>query len=171
MAEFKPKFVKVGDALYLKWEKEEKVEEKQKGEKKTAPVSKEEVKPKIAAEGKHFTWEEEAIFLDFKIRDNQIHTSEISNIADYDVVTFFVNNELDQQIRIRVFMNKAATTIGAVQLSDEKIVEANTQKAWTINSVVDAWLPYLFLQVNCDTPPTNGSLNIKVLKRIPKVEE
>jgi hypothetical protein len=150
---------------------EEKKEEEGKKEKEQPAELKEKVEKKVVAEGRHFTWEEEAILEDFKIRDTKTYTSEISNIADYDVVTFFVNNELDQQIRIRVFMNKAATTIGAVQLSDEKIVEANTQKAWTINSTVDAWLPYLFLQVNCDTPPTNGALNIKVLKRIPKVEE
>jgi hypothetical protein len=170
MAEIKPKFVKVGNTIYLEWEKKEKVEEKQKREEKPAPVSKEEAKPKVAAEGRHFTWEEDIIFSDFKIRDNQTHTSEISNIADYDVVSFFVNNQLDQPIRFKAFMNKISSTIGAVSVGEEMIIEAQSQKAYTITPQTSAWLPYLFCEVKCDIAPTNGALNINVLKRIPKFE-
>jgi hypothetical protein len=149
---------------------EEKNEEEEKKEKEQPTELKEKVEKKAAAEGRHFTWEEEAIFEDFKIRDTKTYTSEISNIADYDVVSFFVNNELDQPIRFKVFMNKAATTIGAVSVGEEMIIEAQSQKAYTLTPQTSAWLPYLFCEVKCDVAPTNGALNVKVLKRIPKFE-
>jgi hypothetical protein len=170
MAEVKPKFVKVGNTLYLEGEEEEKVKEKQKREEKSAPALKEEAKPKVAAEGRHFTFEEEAIISDLKIRDTQTHTSEISNIADYDVVSFFISNGLDQPVKFKAFMNKAATTIGSVSVGEEMIIDAQSQKAYTLTPQTSAWLPYLFCEVKCDIAPTNGQLNVKVLKRIPKFE-
>jgi len=149
---------------------EEKKEEEEKKEKEQPAELKEKAEKKAVVEGKHFTWEEEAIFENFKIRDTQTHISEISNIADYDVVSFFVNNQLDQPVRLKVFMNKAATTIGAVSAGEEMVIEAQSQDAYTLTPQTSAWLPYLLCEVKCDIAPTNGALNVKVLKRIPKVE-
>jgi hypothetical protein len=149
---------------------EEKKEEEEKKEKEQPAAQKEKVEKKAVVEGRHFTWEEEAIFEDFKIRDTKTYTSEISNIADYDVVSFYVNNQLDQPVRLKAFMNKAATTIDAVSVGEEMVIEAQSQDAYTLTPQTSAWLPYLFCEVKCDVAPTNGALNVKVLKRIPKVE-
>ena len=120
--------------------------------------------------GKYYTWEEENLFEDFKLRNDQPYFSDIAAIGDYDVVSVYVNNGLDQPVRLKIFLNKSETTIGGVLLGEEVTIESNSQKAYTITPQTGAWLPFLYVQVKSDIAPTSGALNVKVLKRIPKFE-
>jgi len=118
----------------------------------------------------HYSWEEEDLFTTYEIRDTKDHFSKVSNIADYDVVSFFVNNELDQPCKIRVLMNWRETTLQGVPLGEEYSVGSGEQQAWTINAMIGAWLPFMFIKAKCDIAPTKGALHVKILKRILKVE-
>jgi len=108
---------------------------------------------------------ETQIFTDEEIRDTNAHNSSIVDCRIYNLVTFFVINDLDQSVTVQVKGNRANTVTGALDVGSSFTVAASDSGAKAIAALVDGVLPYLFAQITAGGVPSLGDLNCYVEKK------
>ena len=110
-------------------------------------------------------FDEKQIFTDEEIRSTDVQTSEIVNAGDYDVFTFYVDNQLDDDVTIQIMGNRVGSATKAVTIGATWVVSTTDQGAKTINVTNNGWLPYLFITVTAAGVPTSGNLNAYLMDR------
>jgi len=101
-----------------------------------------------------------------EIRDTALHRSEIIEIGDFDIITIWVNNELDQPVSVQVKGNFTHSYINAVNIGSAFTVSANSVEARNLSIYREVWLPYSFCEIVAAVAPTKGAIHIKYLKRV-----
>jgi len=101
-----------------------------------------------------------------EIRDLALHRTEIVDIRDSDIVTIFVNNELDKAVNVQVKGNFTPTYVNSVSVGSAFTVEANSVEARNLSVFREAWLPFSFCEIVAKEVPTKGSIYVKYLKRL-----
>jgi len=140
----------------------EKEAEKEKKEEQSLPLKEttEEKKEKGSVE-------EIGVMVDERIRDIEVHRTEITDVHDYDIVTLYVYNGLDKTIQVQLKGNKIASYINPVNVGDPFTVPPNSSVAKNLSIYTAVWLPYSFCEVKALEVPTSGAVTIKYIKRIP----
>jgi hypothetical protein len=107
--------------------------------------------------------DESQLFTDKKIRDMNAHNSDIYK-SDYPSLSFFVDNDLDQDVSAQVFGNRVNSVTGAVNIGDAFTVSAGDTRAKAITIDGTGMMPYLFVRVTASTTPTSGHVNTYVIR-------
>lgn len=76
------------------------------------------------------------------------------------VVTVFIENGLDKAVTVQLKANRIQDYAGSVSVGSAFTVPANTNDARTLTPETSGWLPFLTVEVKCDTIPTSGSLTV-----------
>jgi len=108
---------------------------------------------------------ETQIFTDEEIRDTNAHNSSIVDCRIYNLVTFFVINDLDQSVTVQVKGNRANSVTGALDVGSSFTVAASDSGAKAIAAVVDGVLPFMFAEITAGGVPGSGDLNCYVEKK------
>lgn len=108
---------------------------------------------------------ETQIFTDEEIRDINAHTSSIVDCRIYNLVTFFVINDLDQLVTVQVKGNRVNSASGALDIGSSFTVAASDSGAKAIAALVDGVLPYLFAEITAGVAPSSGDLNCYAEKK------
>ena len=122
--------------------------------------------PNAVLEGANLAVElvdETQLFTDEEIRDTNAHNSDIYK-SDYPSLSFFVDNDLDQDVSAQVFGNRANQVTGAVNIGDAFTVTAGDTRAKAITVDGTGMMPYLFVRVTAGTAPTLGHVNTYVIR-------
>ena len=108
---------------------------------------------------------ETQIFTDEEIRDTNAHKSSIVDCRIYNLVTFFVINDLNQSVTVQVKGNRANSVTGALDIGSSFTVAASDSGAKAIAALVDGVLPYMFAEITAGVAPGSGDLNCYVEKK------
>ena len=108
---------------------------------------------------------ETQIFTDEEIRDTNAHNSSIVDCRIYNLVTFFVINDLNQSVTIQVKGNRANSVTGALDVGDSFTVAASDSGAKAIAALVDGVLPYMFAEITASVAPSSDDLNCYAEKK------
>ena len=100
-----------------------------------------------------------------EIRDTAVHRTEIIEIGQFDIVTIWINNELDKDVTVQVKGNFTKTYVNAVNVGNSFTVAANSVEARNLSVYREAWLPFSFCEIVAVQPPTKGAIHVKYLKR------
>jgi len=106
-----------------------------------------------------------ALFTSLAIRDTNTHNSDIADCRIYNLVTFFVINDLNQSVTVQVKGNRANSVTGALDVGSTFTVAVSDSGAKAIAALVDGVLPYLFAQITASVAPSSGDLNCYVEKK------
>jgi hypothetical protein len=107
--------------------------------------------------------DETQLFTNEEIRDANAHDSDIYK-SDYPSLSFFVDNDLDQDVSAQVFGNRANQVAGAVNIGDAFTVTAGDTRAKAITIDGTGMMPYLFVRVTASITPTSGHVNTYVIR-------
>ena len=108
---------------------------------------------------------ETQIFTDEEIRDTNAHNSSIVDCRIYNLVTFFVINDLNQSVTVQVKGNRVNSVTGALDIGSSFTVAASDSGAKAIAALVDGVLPYMFAQITAGGVPSLGDLSCYVEKK------
>jgi len=109
---------------------------------------------------------EEDALIAYPIRDTLTHRTRMIDIGDFDIITVFVNNELDQDIKVQVKGNFTPTHLNSVGMGVPFSVKAKEVEARNLSIYSVAWMPFSFCELKCDVAPTKGAVHVKYLKRV-----
>jgi len=104
------------------------------------------------------------LFINYEIRDTDVHESPAFYWEGKGAVTLFFNNTLDQAVSITVKGNIDKTPLNAVQIGDVITVGAGTTKSLTLTPETTGYLPYILVVVQCSTAPTSGNLSVTAVE-------
>ena len=79
-------------------------------------------------------------------------------------VTIFVENGLDQDVTVQVKGNRQSSTSGAINVGSSFTVSANSNDARTLTPDTSGWLPYLYVELQCNTAPSSGNITVYLVK-------
>jgi len=105
------------------------------------------------------------IFTDKEIRDTTTYNSLIVECKNYDIVTFWIDNKLNQTVATQIKGNRVKGTGGAVDIGASFNCASTDTEARTIEPIDEGFLPYVFASVSCATKPTSGKLNVYAIKK------
>jgi hypothetical protein len=108
---------------------------------------------------------ETQIFTDKEIRDTNAHNSSIVDCCIYNLVTFFVINDLNQSVTVQVKGNRINSVTGALDVGSTFTVAASDSGAKAIAALVDGVLPYMFAEITAGVAPGSGDLSCYVEKK------
>jgi len=80
------------------------------------------------------------------------------------VVTIYVDNGLDQSVVVQIKANRDKKYSKSINVGSPFSVSANNCDARTLTPETSGWLPYIMVEVKCDTAPTTGSLTIRCVR-------
>jgi len=109
---------------------------------------------------------EEDALIGKEIRDTLVHRTKVIDIGDFDIITVFVNNELDQTVTVQAKGNFTPTHVNSVSIGTTFDVAANSVEARNLSVYTTAWMPFSFCELKCATAPTKGAVHVKYLKRV-----
>ena len=122
---------------------------------------------------------ETQVFTDEEIRDTNAHNSSIVDCRIYNLVTFFVINDLNQSVTVQVKGNRRWLEYveeewvldtdkvynSALDIGSSFTVAASDSGAKAIAALVDGVLPYMFVEITAGVLPSSGDLNCYVEKK------
>ena len=79
-------------------------------------------------------------------------------------VTIFVENGLDQDVTVQVKGNRVKSTAGAINVGASFTVAANSNDARTLTPDTSGWLPYIYVELQCSTAPSSGSVTVYLVR-------
>ena len=79
-------------------------------------------------------------------------------------VTIFVENGLDQDVTIQVKGNRVKSTSGAINVGSSFTVAKNSNDARTLTPDTSGWLPYIYVELQCSTAPSSGSVTVYLVR-------
>ena len=79
-------------------------------------------------------------------------------------VTIFVENGLDQDVAVQVKGNRAKSTSGAINVGASFTVAKNSNDARTLTPDSSGWLPYIYVELQCSTAPSSGSVTVYLVR-------
>ena len=79
-------------------------------------------------------------------------------------VTIFVENGLDQDVAVQVRGNRVKSTSGAINVGASFTVAKNSNDARTLTPDTSGWLPYIYVELQCPTAPSSGSVTVYLVK-------
>ena len=80
-------------------------------------------------------------------------------------VTIVIENGLNQDVKVQIKGNYTKSTKGAVNIGDSFVVSAGKTEARTLVPSVTGWIPYLFLELQCSTAPTSGTVKAYLVRK------
>ena len=104
-------------------------------------------------------------FDDESIRDTNAHNSLIFDYSEYTMVTFYVDNDLDQDVSAQVFGNHVNSVTKAVNIGAAFNVSAGDAVAKAITAQATGMMPYMFVRVTASSTPTTGNVNVYAICR------
>ena len=78
-------------------------------------------------------------------------------------VTVYLVNGLNQPVTVQIMGNMTSTTSYSVAIGTSWTVNSGTADAKTLTPDTSGWLPYIYLQLQCTTAPTSGSVSAYLL--------
>ena len=108
---------------------------------------------------------ETQVFTDEEIRDTNAHKSSIVDCRIYNLVTFFVINDLNQSVTVQVKGNRVNSVTGVLDVGSSFTVAASDSAAKAIAALVDGVLPYMFAEITALVAPSSGDLNCYAEKK------
>ena len=78
-------------------------------------------------------------------------------------VTVYVVNNLNQAVTVQIMGNMVNSTSSSVAIGTSWTVNPGTASAKTLTPDTSGWLPYIYLQLQCSTAPTSGSVSAYLL--------
>ena len=108
---------------------------------------------------------EERIMEDVEIRDTDPHDSDISDVQNFDIITIFVDNDLNQDVSVQVKGNRVNSVTGAVNIGSAFTVAADDRESRTLTPDTSGWLPYIFVTVTAPVAPTEDAINVYINKK------
>ena len=109
--------------------------------------------------------EEERVMTDLEIRDTDPHDSDISDVRNFNLITVFVDNGLDQDVSVQVKGNRVNSVTGAVNIGSALTVAADDRESRTLTPDTSGWLPYIFVTVTASVAPTEDAINVYIIKK------
>jgi len=79
-------------------------------------------------------------------------------------VTIFVENGLDQDVAVQVKGNRVKSTSGAINVGASFTVAKNSNDARTLTPDTSGWLPYIYVELQCSTAPSSGSVTVYLVR-------
>lgn len=106
------------------------------------------------------------------IRDTSAHTPATDaaecvyvDVHDCEMFTVYVDNQLDQTVSVKVYHNRVKSTAKAIASGvDALSVASASQDARTFTPNNAGWLPWLYVQAQCSSAPSSGSVTVYVVK-------
>lgn len=109
-----------------------------------------------------------------EIRDTNAHTPATAgettknlfvDVHDCEMFTVYVDNQLDQAVAVKAYHNRVKSTTKAIASGVDALTVATvSQDARTFTPNNAGWLPWLYLQLECGSAPSSGSVTVYVIK-------
>jgi len=106
------------------------------------------------------------ILHDYPLRDTDTHTTEISDVGDYDIFSVYVTNELDADVTVTVYGNREPRKSQSARIGESFTVKANDVESRNVSVYSETWTQYVYCTFKASTAPTKGLLHIYVIKRM-----
>jgi len=107
-----------------------------------------------------------------EIRDTTSHTPDtdptkmfIIDCRDFEVITIFVDNNLDQDISVQVMGNRRKSTTKAVTVGTAFTVAADSSDSRTLTPDTSGWLPYIYVTITATVAPTADAVTVYIIKK------
>lgn len=108
---------------------------------------------------------EDQVFEDEEIRDTNAHNSDVGNCRQFNIITVWVENGLDQKVSVQIKGNRVNSVTGAVDIGTAFDVATVDREARTMEPTDEGFLPYIFIEVTAAGVPTSGNLNVYLIKK------
>ena len=108
---------------------------------------------------------ERQVMEDVEIRDTDPHDSDISDVRNFNIITIFVDNDLNQAVSVQVKGNRVNSVTGAVDIGSAFTVAADERESRTLTPDTSGWLPYTFVTVTASAAPTEDAINVYIIKK------
>ena len=79
-------------------------------------------------------------------------------------VTVFISNSHDQAVNVQVVGCRDSACSDSVDIGSAITVPAGSKDARTLTPETSGWLPFITVRVWCTTAPTNGALNVWLVR-------
>lgn len=109
--------------------------------------------------------DEEHVIDSLAITDVLAHNSDISDCTLFNMFDVFVVNGLDQQVGVQVKGNRINDVAGAVDVGASFNVATLDSESRTVVPDNDGWLPYIFFEVTAAVIPTDGDIDVYIIKK------
>lgn len=76
------------------------------------------------------------------------------------LISIFVDNRLDEDVTVQVKANRIQDTEKAVNVCPSFTVAAGGSEARSYSVTTSGWLPYVYVEAQCATAPTEGYLDV-----------
>lgn len=106
------------------------------------------------------------IFKDKEIRDTNAHNSDVVDCINYNVMTIWIENGLDQNISVQVKGNRVNSVTDAVDVGNAFNVATLDREAMTIVPANEGFLPCIFIEVTAAGVPIISNLNAYLIKKL-----
>jgi len=103
--------------------------------------------------------------VDLAIRDTDVHNSTISNYSEYTMVTFYIDNGLDQDVSVQVFGNRIDSVTKAVYIGLAFNVGAGAATAKAVVASATGIMPYMFVRMTASIAPASGEVNVYAISQ------
>ena len=108
---------------------------------------------------------ERQVMEDVEIRDTDPHDSDIADVRNFNIITIFVDNDLNQAVSVQVKGNRVNSITGAVNIGSAFTVAADDTESRTLTPDTSGWLPYIFVTVTASVAPTEDAINVYIIKK------
>ena len=105
------------------------------------------------------------LFTEESIRDKSAHNSLIFDYSEYTMVTFYVDNDLNQDVSAQVFGNRTNSVTKAVNIGAAFNVAADDAVAKAVTASATGMMPYMFVRVTASVTPSSGNVNVYAICR------
>jgi photosystem II stability/assembly factor-like uncharacterized protein len=110
---------------------------------------------------------EVCVFTNEAIADALAHNSDIANMKRFKMRTIRVVNTLDQDVTIKIYQNRANSTVGAEDIKGIVFTVAALTgiETRTLLPETCGWMPFIYAEATAAGIPTLGNLNCYIIGR------
>ena len=108
---------------------------------------------------------EQQVMKDLEIRDTDPHDSDIADCRYFNIITVFVDNDLNESVSVQMKGNRVNSVTGAVNIGSAFTVAADDRESRTLTPDTSGWLPYIFVTVTAPVAPTEDAIDVYIIKK------